>query len=45
VVQNTAFIAIVAGFWHIIWIARIAMLTATLLAVGVNSAGYSRMGR
>jgi hypothetical protein len=45
VAQNTAFVAIVAGFWHISWIAGIAMIAATVVAVGVHSAGYSRMWR
>ena len=43
--QNVAFVAIVAGFWHITWIAGIAMLATTLVAVGVHSAGFSRRWR
>jgi hypothetical protein len=45
VAQNAAFVAIVAGFWHITSIAGIAMIVTTLVAVGVHSAGYARMWR
>jgi hypothetical protein len=43
VAQGCAFIGVVAGFWHIIWIAGAAMLAGALVAVGVHSAGFTRL--
>jgi uncharacterized membrane protein HdeD (DUF308 family) len=43
VAQLSAFAGIVAGFWHILWIAGAAMLVAGLVAVAVHSAGYTRL--
>jgi hypothetical protein len=34
---------VVAGFWHILWIAGVGILAAGLVAVGVHSAGYWRL--
>jgi hypothetical protein len=41
----SARICVVAGFWHIYWIAGVGMLAAGLLAVAVHSAGYARLER
>lgn len=43
--QNLAFIGVVAGFWHIHWIAGVGMLTGGLVGVAVYSAGYTRLER
>jgi hypothetical protein len=43
VAQAAAFVGIVAGFWHITWIAGVTFLAAGLVAVGVHSAGYIRL--
>jgi hypothetical protein len=43
VAQLCAFVGVVAGFWHITWIAGVAMLGTGLVAVGVHSAGYARL--
>jgi hypothetical protein len=43
--QGSAFVGIVAGFWHITWIAGVAMLVVAFIAVGVHSAGYVRLER
>jgi hypothetical protein len=45
VAQSAAFVGIVAGFWHIEWIAGVTFLAAGLVAVGVHSAGYWRLER
>jgi len=45
VAQMCAFAGIVAGFWHILWIAGVGMITAALVAVAVHSAGYWRLER
>jgi hypothetical protein len=45
VAQNCAFVGVVAGFWHIHWIAGVGMLASGLVAVVVHSAGYARLGR
>jgi hypothetical protein len=34
---------LVAGFWHILWIAGVGILAGGLVAVGVHSAGYMRV--
>lgn len=41
--QLSAFIGLVAGFWHIAWFAGVAILAASILAVSVHSAGFSRV--
>jgi len=43
VAQMAAFVGIVAGFWHITWVAGVTFLAAGLVAVGVHSAGYWRL--
>lgn len=43
VAQACAVIGVVAGFWHIIWIAGVAMLAGAFVALGVQSAGYTRL--
>ena len=43
IAQLAAFVGIVAGFWHITWIAGATFLAAGLVAVGVHSAGYWRV--
>ena len=45
VAQLAAFVGIAAGFWHITWIAGVAFLAAAVVAVGVHSAGFSRLER
>ena len=45
VAQAAAFVGIVAGFWHISWIAGVTFLAAAVVAVGVHSAGYVRLER
>ena len=37
VAQNLAFVGVVAGFWHIWWIAGVGMLTSGLVAPGRRS--------
>jgi uncharacterized membrane protein len=41
--QSCAFAGVVAGFWHILWIAGVGILASGL--VGVHSAGYWRLER
>jgi hypothetical protein len=43
IAQLAAFVGIVAGFWHITWVAGVVMLVAALVAVGVHSAGFVRL--
>ena len=43
VAQLAAFVGIIAGFWHITWVAGVTFLAAGLVAVGVHSAGYWRL--
>ena len=43
VAQLAAFVGIVAGFWHITWIAGVVFLATGVVAVGVHSAGYVRL--
>ena len=43
IAQLAAFVGIVAGFWHITWIAGVTFLAAGLVAVGIHSAGYWRV--
>jgi hypothetical protein len=45
VAQNLAFVGVVAGFWHIYWIAGVGFLASGIVAVGVHSAGYWRLER
>jgi hypothetical protein len=41
--QFTAFTGLVAGFWHIYWVAGAAVLVTAIVAVGVHSAGFTRL--
>ena len=43
IAQLAAFVGIVAGFWHITWVAGVTFLVAGLGAVGVHSAGFWRV--
>ncbi|MEO3784100.1 hypothetical protein ABGB12_12260 [Actinocorallia sp. B10E7] len=43
VAQAASFVGVVAGFWHIWWVAGVVMLLFGLIAVGVHSAGYTRL--
>jgi cation transport ATPase len=43
VAQSAAFVGIVAGFWHITWVAGVTFLVAGLVAVGIHSAGFWRL--
>jgi hypothetical protein len=45
VAQNLTFVGVVAGFWHISWIAGVGMLASGLVAVMVHSAGSTRLER
>ena len=45
VAQLCAFIGVVAGFWHILWIAGAVVLASGLAGVAVHSAGYWRLER
>jgi hypothetical protein len=40
VAQASASVGVVAGFWHIYWIAGVVLLAAALAALGVHSAGF-----
>lgn len=41
--QAAALVGIVAGFWHITWIAGVTFLAVALVAMGVHSAGFWRV--
>jgi len=41
--QAAAFVGLVAGFWHIHWIAGVGVLVSALVAMGVHSAGFTRL--
>jgi uncharacterized membrane protein HdeD (DUF308 family) len=43
IAQLAALVGIVAGFWHITWIAGVAFLVAGIVAMGAHSAGYWRV--
>jgi hypothetical protein len=43
IAQMAAFIGIVAGFWHITWVAGVTFLVAGVVAMGVHSAGFWRV--
>jgi len=38
--QGSAVVGVVAGFWHIHWVAGVVMLAGGFLAMGVHSAGF-----
>ena len=39
IAQLAAFVGIVAGFWHILWVAGVVFLTAGFVGMLVHSAG------
>jgi O-antigen/teichoic acid export membrane protein len=41
--QLAAVVGVGAGFWHISWIAGVAMIVATCFGMAVHSAGFSRL--
>jgi hypothetical protein len=41
--QGAAFVGLVAGFWHIHWIAGVGVLVSAFVAMGVHSAGFTRL--
>ena len=43
IAQLAAVVGVVAGFWDITWVAGVAFLAASLVAVGVHSAGFWRV--
>jgi hypothetical protein len=45
VAQLCAFVGVVAGFWHILWIAGVGMLAGGLAGVAIQSMGYWRLER
>jgi len=45
VAQGAAFVGLVAGFWHIDWIAGVALLAAAFVGLFVHSAGWWRLER
>ena len=45
VAQLCAFVGVVAGFWHILWIAGVAMVASGILGVAVHTVGYGRLER
>jgi hypothetical protein len=45
IAQLLAFAGVVAGFWHIMWLAGVAVLVSGVVAMMVHSAGYFRLER
>lgn len=45
VAQGSWFVGLVAGFWHVTWVAGVAMVSVAFVALGVHSAGYTRLER
>ena len=45
VAQLCAFVGVVAAFWHVLWIAGVAMVATAVVGVGVHAAGYPRLQR
>lgn len=43
IAQLLAFVGVVAGFWHIMWPAGVAVLVSGFVALLVHSAGYFRL--
>jgi hypothetical protein len=43
IAQGAAFLGLVAGFWHLHWIAGAAVLGSSLVAIGVHSAGFTAL--
>lgn len=44
VAQWSHFLGVVAGFWHITWVAGVGVLSSGLLGTAVVSVGYLRRG-
>lgn len=45
IAQGLAFVGVVAGFWHIMWLAGVGILVSGFAAMMVHSAGYFRLER
>jgi hypothetical protein len=45
VAQWSSFVGVVAGFWHITWVAGVGVLASGLLGTAVIAVGYMRPGR
>lgn len=45
IAQASAFVGVVAGFWHIAWFAGAGMLAAGVFGLAVHTAGYARLDR
>ena len=45
IAQLLAFVGVVAGFWHITWLAEVGILVSGFVAMLVHSAGYLRLER
>jgi hypothetical protein len=45
IAQLLAFVGVVAGFWHIMWLAGVGILVSGFTAMMVHSAGYFRLER
>jgi hypothetical protein len=43
IAQLLAFAGVVAGFWHIMWLAGVGILVSGFTAMMVHSAGYFRL--
>jgi hypothetical protein len=43
IAQLAAIVGIVAAFWHITWVAGVTFLVASIVAIGVHSAGFWRV--
>jgi hypothetical protein len=43
IAQLLAFVGVVAGFWHIMWLAGVVIMVSGFAAVMVHSAGYVRL--
>ena len=43
IAQLAAFVGLVASFWNITWVAGVTFLVASIVAVGVHSAGFWRV--
>jgi hypothetical protein len=43
--QVGAFVGVVAGFWHILWIAGVGVLAGGIVGLAVHAAGYVRLER
>jgi hypothetical protein len=45
IAQLLAFAGVVAGFWHVMWLAGVGILVSSFAAMMVHSAGYVRLER